>query len=103
VAGQPFTLSEPTLACNVQLNCRENLSKDIMQESFGRVAKYLKSEAQTWGKVFGLALAFFILVTAITNAIYGIFGFSLLPVFENTLEHVREFFTGCLILLYTCR
>jgi len=57
-----------------------------MQESFGRVAKYLKSEAQTWGKVFGLALAFFILVTAITNAIYGIFGFSLLPVFENTLD-----------------
>ena len=92
--GQPFSLSEPTFASNVQRECRENLSKDIMQESFGRVAKYLKSEAQTWGQVFGLVLAFFILVTAISNAIYGIFGFALLPIFENTLEHLREFFYG---------
>lgn len=56
-----------------------------------RIATYVISETRTWGGLITFVVSFFILVTAITNALYGIFDFKLLPVFENTLAHVRQF------------
>ena len=57
-----------------------------------RIGSYILSETKTWGGLLAFVVSFFILVTAITNAIYGLFDFKLLPVFENTLAHVRLFF-----------
>lgn len=56
-----------------------------------RVGKYLLEETRTWGGLIGFITAFFILVTAVTNALYGVFDLQLLPVFENTLLHLRKF------------
>jgi hypothetical protein len=46
---------------------------------------------KTWVGLLVFVASFFILATAITNALYGLFDFKLLPVFENTLAHMRLF------------
>jgi len=62
-----------------------------MVQIISRIGTYVISETKTWGGLIAFVVSFFILVTAITNALYGIFDFKLLPVFENTLAHVRLF------------
>lgn len=58
-----------------------------------------RRETKSWGILFGQLFIFFVLVTAITNLAYGLFGFKLLPIFENTLEDIRHFVHGTLELL----
>jgi hypothetical protein len=57
-----------------------------------KIGSYILSETKTWGGLLAFVVSFFVLVTAITNAFYGLFEFKLLPVFENTLADVRLFF-----------
>jgi hypothetical protein len=59
---------------------------------FRKIGYYVLSETKTWGGLLAFIVSFFVLVTAITNAIYGLFDFKLLPVFENTLADARLFF-----------
>jgi hypothetical protein len=56
-----------------------------------KVSAYILSETKSWGSLLAFVASFFILATAITNALYGLFDFKLLSVFENTLAHVRLF------------
>lgn len=53
--------------------------------------RLLRRETASWGKTLAAFLLFFMLTTATINLAYGLFGFDLIPVFENTLGELRRF------------
>lgn len=62
-----------------------------MLQLLRRIGTFIASETKTWGGLLAFFVSFFVLATAITNALYGLFDLKLLPVFENTLAHMRIF------------